>query len=397
MIPVMKRELENQGAPIPLAYTELVSAYVAIRAHRSFMFNVFLAWNSKVHSKSLRQTVIERNAFIFYKKRLTAGCLRLWITKVRKTKDFLQTPERWAKYIALTRTRHRAKLAWIRVIIAGWKRRARNQKMLRQRMAFRRKRTMTAVLGDWRRTVERHRGLRMAAIMVWKRQIQDPKVVAFRGWRIWALRKRARKTIRRELDESHTVWQNRRIMDNAFGKWQRRLAEQIRDHVEIELERKRWQLDQTKQATQFLSVLYARDREKITAIESELIDVTSQFVSREDEVSTLEELCTTWKIALHALKLEFMRLALIVEKCSTARQPKKRRFSNEDWRERVAGDDRYGKGAQTRLSMMRVSDRVIGKWERRNSDPDLSDELKAVYMKPPLDETVIALGPKLEM
>jgi hypothetical protein len=82
-----------------------------------------------------------------------------------------------------------------------------------------------------------------------------------------------------------------------------------------------------------LSLVYTRDREKITRIENELIDVTSQFVEREDEVSKLEELCTTWKIALHALKLEFVRLALIMEKCSTARQPKKRRFSNEDWRE----------------------------------------------------------------
>lgn len=397
MIPVMKRELENHAKQIPLAYADLVSAYVAIRTHRSFMFNVFLAWNSKVHSKSLRQTVIERNAFVFYKRTLTGASFRSWITKVRKTKAFLQTPERWAKYVSLMRTRHRAKLARIRVIMARWHRRARNQRVLRQRTTFLRRRRMTTVFGGWRRTVERDRGLKMGAILVWKRMIQDPKIAAVRGWRTWALKRRARKTIRTELDESHTAWQNRRIVDGAFGLWQRRLAGHIGYHVGIELERKRWQLERTKQETQFLSALYARDREKITRIETELIEVTSQFVDREDEVAKLEELCTTWKIALHALKLEFMRLALIVEKCSTARQPKKRRFSNADWSERVSGDDRYGKEARTRLSMMQVSDRVIGKWERRNSDPDLTGDLKTVYMKPPLDEAVIALGPRLEM
>jgi hypothetical protein len=181
MIPVMKRELENHNRQVPLAYIELVSAYVAIRTHRSFMFNVFLAWNSKVHSKSLRQTLIERNAFVFHKRRLTAQCFRSWIAKLRRTKAFLQTPERWARYIALTRARYRAKFTRIRRIIEGWHRHARNQRVLRQRTAFRRKRTMTAVFGGWCRTVERHRGLKMEAIMVWKREIQDPKLVALRG------------------------------------------------------------------------------------------------------------------------------------------------------------------------------------------------------------------------
>jgi hypothetical protein len=40
---------------------------------------------------------------------------------------------------------------------------------------------------------------------------------------------------------------------------------------------------------------------------------------------------------------------------------------------------------------MQTSDRVIGKWERRNSDPDLSPDLDLVFVKPPLDETVVQL------
>jgi hypothetical protein len=397
MIPVMKRELENQGVAIPLAYTELVSAYVAIRAHRSFLFNVFLAWNSKVHSKSLRQTVIERNAFLFHKRKLTSMSLRLWTSRVRKTKAFLQTPERWARYIGLARARHKAKLARIRVIVEKWHVHARNQTLLRQRLLHCRTTLLHAVFGGWQKIVERNRGLKLKAIMAWKRTIQDPKVIAFRGWRLWALKKHARRRVRNELDESHITWQCRRTMDRAFGTWQRRLAESVNHNVETDLEHKRWRLEQTKQETQLLSVLYSRDRDRITDIENRLIGVTSGFVATEDEVSRLEELCTTWKIALHAMKLEYMRLALIVEKCSTSVQPRRRRFSNEDWHDRVAGDDRYGNEGQTRLSMMQVSDRVIGKWERRNSDPDLSDDLKMVHVKPPLDEAIISLVPKLDL
>jgi hypothetical protein len=97
MIPIMKPELETHTVQIPSSYLELVSAYVGLRSHRSFMFNFFLAWHAKYHSKGLRQTVIERNAIVFCKKRLTVWSFTEWITRVRKTKEYLKTPEKWAK------------------------------------------------------------------------------------------------------------------------------------------------------------------------------------------------------------------------------------------------------------------------------------------------------------
>jgi hypothetical protein len=40
---------------------------------------------------------------------------------------------------------------------------------------------------------------------------------------------------------------------------------------------------------------------------------------------------------------------------------------------------------------MHTSDRVIGTWKRRNSDPDLMSDTKLMEMKPPLDEMIVQL------
>jgi hypothetical protein len=391
MIPVMKRELENQGVPVPMSYTDLVSAYVAIRAHRSFMFNFFLAWHAKVHSKSMRQTVIERNAFLFHKKKLTISTFKKWLTQVRGTKAYLGTPERWAKYVALMRARHFSERSRSTAIMKAWHVRAHNQCILRNRHQFNRHRMMSWSFQGWRTTVLHHRDMKIEAIMRWKRAIQDPKIVAFRAWRMWALRKRTRRMVGLDLDASHEAWRNRFLVENSFGTWQRKLAERENHRADVDLERRQWRLQATKHETQLLSSLYTRDRDRIASIEQELGEVTAQFVASEEEVSRLEEVSTTWKIALHALKMELMRIALVVQRCSTPKPPKRRRFSSEDCSDRLSQDDRYGREAETRLSYMQTSNRVIGKWERRNSDPDLTAELDLVFVKPPLDETVMQL------
>jgi hypothetical protein len=391
MIPVMKRELENQGVAVPMSYIDLVSSYVSIRAHRSFLFNFFLAWHAKVHSKSLRQTLIERQAFVFHKKKLTTTTFKKWITRIRNTKAYLVTPERWAQYIALGRAQHQAKRGRTAAIVAAWHVYSHHQSVLRNRRQFNRRRMMSRSFGGWRATVARHRALKLEGILVWKRHIQDPKVVALRSWRLWALKKRTRRMVGLDLDRSHNAWRNRFIVDCSFGLWQRKLAEREKYRADIDLERRHWKLQATKQDTQLLSALYTRDRDRIAAIETELGDVTAQFVGSEEEVSRLEELSTTWKIALHALKMELMRLGLVVQRCSTPDPPRRRRFSSEDSHDRLSQDDRYAEHTQSRLSHMQTSDRVIGKWVRRNSDPDLSHDIGLVDLKPPLDENVVQL------
>jgi hypothetical protein len=271
------------------------------------MFNFFLAWHSKVHSKSLRQTVIERNAFIFHKKKLTISSFKKWQARVRKTKAFLTTPERWEKYIALVRARHHAKRSRSTAIMRAWHIYAHDQSILRNRNQFNRRRLISRTFTGWRTTVLHHREMKIEAILRWKRAIQDPKIVALRAWRLWALKKRTSKMVGRDLDQSHEAWRNRFILERAFGTWQRRLAERENYLADVDLERRQWKLQASKHDTQLLSGLYTRDRDRIANIETELGEVTAQFVASEEEVSRLEEISTTWKIALHALKMELLR------------------------------------------------------------------------------------------
>jgi hypothetical protein len=391
MIPVMKWELESHQQPVPLAYIDLVSAYVAIRARRSFLFNCFLAWHEKFHTKSLKDTVKERNAVVFCKRRLTLWSFKEWSTHVRKTKAFLGTPERWAQYIQLSRTRHQAKMAQVAVIVRKWHQHARNQTVLKERRLFCRRKMLVASFHGWRTTVNQQRNLKLAAIFVWKKKIQNPNLALYRGWRIWAIRKRARHEMAQMLDHSHSTWRERGMLERTFGLWQRKFRELENQRADLTLQRSHWKLQESKQNTGFLSGLYSRDREKIQGIETDLGDVTVRFVGSENEVSVLEELTTTWKIALHAMKMELMRIAIAVQRCATAKPLRRRRLSNEDCRDRLANDDRYAQKTSSRMTLMRTGDRVIGKWIRRNSDPDLNQDLSLVSVKPPLDENIIHL------
>ena len=391
MIPVMKRELEAQHIPVPQKYTDLVAAYVEVKSTRSFLFTFFLAWHTKIHSKSLKATVAERNAYIAYKKKLAKCMFQDWLKRVRKTKVHLKTPEKWAKYIALSRSQHHSKMSRVENIVRAWRGYARTEKILRRKNGENRKRLLTGTFKGWRQTVAKCRRIKIETIRTWKLAIQDPKVACFRAWKLWAVKKRVRRVVERQLDESHRTWHDRLAVENAFGKWQRRCAERGHTRADIDLQRKIWTLQSTKQETTLLSGFYAREREHVQAIENELGDITTQFVASEEEVSRLEELSTTWKIALHAMKMELLRLAIVIQRCSDTQEQKRRRFSDEDRHDRLRDDDRYTQTTASTLSMMQTSNRVIGKWERRNSDPDFTEDLPMVDMKPPLDEHAIEL------
>lgn len=89
--------------------------------------------------------------------------------------------------------------------------------------------------------------------------------------------------------------------------------------------------------------------------------------------------------------MELMRLSIVVQRCSAPRPRKHRRFSDEDFHDRLKNDDRYGQETRSRLSMMKAGDRIIGKWERRNSDPGFDEDLDMVNLNPPLDENIVQL------
>lgn len=391
MIPVMKRELESKKIPVPNNYTELVSEYVSMRAKRSFMFNFFLAWHSKYHSKSLRQTVVERNAFIFHKKKLLAHAIKKWTTRVREIKSFLKTQEKWDKYILISRKRHSARISQILHIMNKWHDYARIQGVLKKRVLFERTKNLQKTFRGWRATVARHRELKLKSIMIWKRTIQDPKVAIFRKWMLYTLKKKTQKQMTAQLFESNRQWHNRVLLEKTFSTWQRKAADKNNFNAALELEKRRWELQSTKQRTTLLSGSYAKERDKIANIETELGEVTQKFISNEEELTNLEEVSTTWKIALHAMKMELMRLSIAVQKCSTPKTTKHRRYSDEDFHDRLKNDDRYGQSSRSKMSMFKAGDRVIGKWERRNSDPDFDDDLNMVNLNPPLDENIVQL------
>ena len=54
MVPKMKQELERMGKEAPAQYIPLVCAYVEMKTQKSFIFNFFIAWHARFHSKSLR-------------------------------------------------------------------------------------------------------------------------------------------------------------------------------------------------------------------------------------------------------------------------------------------------------------------------------------------------------
>ena len=166
------------------------------------------------------------------------------------------------------------------------------------------------------------------------------------------------------LLRTHNEWSCRLLIEKVFGKWQRKTAINQEYRANVELEKKKWTLQTTKHQSTVLSGQYSSEREKIAALEKELGDITEEFVSTEDEVSKLEELGTTWRIALHTMKMEVLRLGLIVERCSKTKPQKKRRLSDEEIRVRLADDDRYEQNGKSQLSYLKTSDRILSKWKR---------------------------------
>ena len=116
---------------------------------------------------------------------------------------------------------------------------------------------------------------------------------------------------------------------------------------------------------------YVSERDQIAATEHALGEVTTSFAQSEAIVVQLEDVATTWRIALHAMKMELLRLAKSVERCNGASRP--RRPSADEASEILVDDDHYdGKGGKSILSALQISNRVMGRWERRNSDPEIS-------------------------
>lgn len=390
MVPKMKSELERSGREAPSQYTPLVSAYIEMRAQRSFVFNYFIAWHARVHSKSLRETVGDRNAALLFKKHVMTRTFKFWINNVRQTKNFLGTKEKWSRYIALSRAQHKAHLAVVSELVTGWHSYARNRVIIRKRRATMNHKLSVLSFDFWKKTTDRHREMKLAAVEIWKRHIQDPKIAIFRKWHVYAIRKKTQHEVSTRLLESSIQWNERKLLDTSFAKWQLRYSQNKSNIAAKALEKRKWDLQSTKQATTVLSGQYAKEREKIAAIESNLGDVTSAFIETEDEITKLEEITTTWKIALHAMKMEYIRLATAVQQCSKPFVRRKRRMSGEDAQSRLADDDRYNQGTESRLDQLQISNRVIGKWQRRNSDPEI-DPSNFVDLKPPLEDNIIQL------
>ena len=391
MIPVMKKQLEMKKLTVPQKYTQLVAAYVALKAQRSFMFNVFMAWHTKYHTKSLKQTIIERNAFIFHKKKLQQWAIRHWAERVKKTQEYLKTPEKWKLYISISRSQHTTRVSYIQKIISKWRNYARIQNILKKRSVLHRKKLAKQSFLEWRKITARNIELKMQSIMIWKKSIQNPKLAVLRAWNLYTIKRKTKKQVKDQVQISNEQWKNRILLEKAFGKWQLKAAEQRHFSKSVELEKQRWQLQKVKQRTTFLSGSYAKEREKIAEIEDSLGEITQQFVSSEEELAKLEETTTTWKIALHAMKMELMRLAIVFQKCSKPKVAKRRRYSDEDYYDRLKNDDRYNQTTRSILSQMKTGDRVISKWERRNSDPDIDINTEIVNLNPPLDDNVIQL------
>ncbi|EAY23008.1 hypothetical protein TVAG_182440 [Trichomonas vaginalis G3] len=390
MVPKMKAELEKVGREAPQEYIPLVSAYVELRNQHSFLFNFFIAWHARFHSKSLRETVSDRNAAILYKKHCLTRTFKFWLTNVRQTKEFLKTKEKWDRYIKLSRSQHQQRMAVVRALVTKWHAYSRDRVILRHKRKSNDEKLTRGTFIAWKDTTQKHREMKMKAIEMWKRHIQDPKVAVFRKWRIYAIKKRAQHQMDNLLFQSGQQWRARRVLDEAFAKWQLAYGKNKNARAGKALEQRKWYLQSTKQNTTMLSAEYAKEREKIAAIEKNLGDVTTQFIQTEDEIARLEDVTTTWKIALHAMKMEYIRLATIVEKCATSSVRKQRRMSDDDFYERINNDDRYMQGSKSRLNNFKTADRVVGKWERRNSDPEINPQ-EYVDLKPPLDDAIIQL------
>ena len=390
MVPKMKQELERTGRDAPQQYIPLVCAYIEMRTERSFLFNFFIAWHARFHSKSLRETVSDRNAALLFKKHVLTRTFKFWLLNVRQTKEFLGTKEKWNRYIALSREQHSAHMSVVRSLVSSWHRYARSRIILRNRRKMLNKRLSKKSFRFWKETTDRHRDMKLRAVEIWKRTIQDPKIAVFRQWHVYAIRKKTQHEMGQKLMDSSLQWYNRKMIEVSFAKWQMRYSLNKNRVAAKALEKRNWDLQATKQATTVLSGQYAKEREKIAAIESNLGDITSQFIKTEDDITKLEEITTTWKIALHAMKMEYIRLATAVEQCATPQSKRRRRMSDEDAHSRLGEDDRYMQGSRTRLSVLQTSDRVVGRWKRRNSDPEIDPD-QYIDLKPPLDDSIIQL------
>lgn len=391
MIPIMERELENSHIPIPEEYLDLVISYVSQRTHRSFLFNYFLAWHTHYHSKSLKETVSNRNAMVLFKKHLTTRYLHVWAKHTAETKGFLKTPEKWAKYIALMRSQHTADVSTISIIVSRWHNFAKTHGLLHKMLAKNKFKFTQKTFEAWEATVIKHRQLKMRALEMWKKSIQDPKVSVFRAWLLYTIKKRTRNTMKDSLLITHDQWRSRLLLDRAFGRWQKKTFANIEYRDNVALERRKWDLQTTKHQSTVLSNQYSIEREKIASLEKELGAITEDFVNTEDEISRLEEVGTTWRIALHTMKMEILRLGLIVERCSKTVVTKRRRLSDEEHKTRILDDDRYDQFTESKLSYLQTSNRILSKWERRNSDPNLLDDTPLVITKPPFDDNIIQL------
>ena len=273
---------------------------------------------------------------------------------MRQTKEFLGTKEKWIRYIALSRAQHSAHMSVVRELVSSWHMYARNRVILRKRRQQMNKRLSKLSFTFWKETTNRHRDMKLKVVEIWKRTIQDPKIAVFRQWQVYSIRKRTQHEMANKLMVSSMQWRNRKMLDTSFAKWQMRYSMNKNNIASKALEHKNWDLQTTKQATTVLSGQYAKEREKIAAIESNLGDITSQFIQTEDDITKLEEITTTWKIALHAMKMEYIRLATVVEQCSTPQSKRRRRMSDEDVISRLAEDDRYMQGSKSRLSVLKT-------------------------------------------
>jgi len=390
MVPKMKQALEKSSKEAPQVYQALVSAYLEMKFEHSFLFNFFIGWHSRVRSKSLRETVGNRNAFLLYKKRIQTWSFKSWLDGVRKTKEFLGTPEKWKRYISLSRSQHKARMSLIRIMVEKWHDYAHSHALLKKRRNTNKKKQTELYFSEWRKTVLKHREMKMQSVQVWKRYIQNPAIAVFRAWKVYSIKKKTRRQVAFQLAESHNEWRSRVLIEIAFGKWQTRFIFTLQQRSSVQLEKRKWDLQRTKQITTQLSSDYSKARDTIVKIEDELSDITKVYIQKEDVISQLEEISTTWRIALHTMKMELLRLSITVDRCSSPRRYKKRRYSDEDHHERLHQDDRYGEETQSRLNVLQLSNRITENWKRRCSDPEI-EGLPLSNVKPPLDENIVQL------
>lgn len=390
MLPKMKMELEKAGTRVPGDYLSTVATYIEFKSQKSFMFNFFYAWHAQCHSKSSKEIVQTRSSNLLYKRKTTTKFFMAWLEGTRSIKRALGSKENWNKYIYLCRSHYSAFMAFIDSVVREWRKYAYCKLTLRRLVSRNSKKLLKSSFVGWNYTAQRYRTLKLNSIAMWKMYIQDPKIPLFRAWHVYAIERSTKRTVKNMLLESYNRWRNRNLCDTCFHKWQIRYVSERNFVASKKLEKRNWDLQSSKHNTSWLSSKYSMGKDKIKQIEDELGKVTSEFIETENEITKLEDTTTVWRIALHAMKMELSRSAISVQECSTPAPVKRRRLSDEYRRERISNDDRYTHGTTSLISQLKISDRVMSSWKRRNSDPDI-DAAELVDLKPSLDESILSL------